>query len=284
MGCARRGAGGGRGGARVAWHSGVGSHLDGVNVVRDDDELRLLLLAQLGDVVDAELDADRLLLRVVLAGLLLLGIRLQALLLALLVLGPVLVQQLEQVDGQVAVERVLELVDRGRHLQSLVQHLALTLDAHILRPLDIAAEVAARLNVLTDAKVLGLLLPNRAGRSLLLLGLLRVLVRRRRRHLLALGSLARGWQSRLDHAGGVLCKGVHERLCCATGGGDRDAALKLKLTSASRLARPQGRAAQSTQLSLPALQWDGRSGGLLGSRAGAAGLQAERTRAAAAGA
>ena len=44
--------------------------------------------------------------------------------------------------------------------------------------------------------------------------------------------------------------------------GDRDAALKL--TSASRLARPQGRAAQSTQLSLPALQWDGRSGGLLG--------------------
>ena len=65
--------------------------------------------------------------------------------------------------------------------------------------------------------------------------------------------------------GGVLCKGVHERLCCATGGGDRDAALKL--TSAAgwhghRAALLPG--AQSTQLSLPALQWDGRSGGLLG--------------------
>ena len=83
--------------------------------------------------------------------------------------------------------------------------------------------------------------------------------------------------------------------------GDRDAALKL--TSSSRLAAGTRKGelselsvetsttpylahghraallpgAQSTQLSLPALQWDGRSGGLLGSRAGAAGLQAERT-------
>jgi len=50
--------------------------------VGDADELRLLLLAQLGDVVDAVLDVQRLLLRLrIVARLLLLGQRLKALLL-----------------------------------------------------------------------------------------------------------------------------------------------------------------------------------------------------------
>eukprot|EP00964_Phaeocystis_antarctica_P144618 scaffold110467_cov63-Phaeocystis_antarctica.AAC.4 len=170
-----------------------GGHLNRVDIVGDAHELSLLLLAQLGDVVDAKLDADRLLLVLLRAGLLLLRLTLHTLLLGLLVLRPVLVQQLEQVDGQVLVQRVLELVDRRRHLQPLVQHLALALDAHVLRPLDVAAEVTLRLNVLANSEVLRLLLPDRARRR----GrrrrrLLRVHVGSRSRGLLSLGSLCRG--------------------------------------------------------------------------------------------
>mmetsp|Transcript_27498 Transcript_27498/g.65558 ORF Transcript_27498/g.65558 Transcript_27498/m.65558 type:complete len:219 (+) Transcript_27498:232-888(+) len=170
--------------------------LNRVDIVGDAHELSLLLLAQLGDVVDAKLDADRLLLVLLRAGLLLLRLTLHTLLLGLLVLRPVLVQQLEQVDGQVLVQRVLELVDRRRHLQPLVQHLALALDAHVLRPLDVAAEVTLRLNVLANSEVLRLLLPDRArrrgrrGRRLL-----RVHVGSRSRGLLSLGSLGHGGRS-----------------------------------------------------------------------------------------
>mmetsp|Transcript_5194 Transcript_5194/g.11283 ORF Transcript_5194/g.11283 Transcript_5194/m.11283 type:complete len:215 (+) Transcript_5194:336-980(+) len=91
--------------------------LNWVDVVRNDNELRLLLLAKLANVVEAELDVDLLLLGLVLLSLLLLLCEsLQTLLLLALILGPVLVQQLEQVDGDVLVNGVRELVDRRRYL------------------------------------------------------------------------------------------------------------------------------------------------------------------------
>ena len=54
-------------------------------------------------------------------------------------------EQLEEVEREVLVEGVAELVDRRRNLQPLVQDLALPLDAHVLRPLDVAAELNSRL-------------------------------------------------------------------------------------------------------------------------------------------
>merc|ERR1719198_1120436 len=65
--------------------------------------------------------------------------------------------------GSALVESLGELVDGRRDLQALVQNLALALQAHVRRPLDVAAEVASRLDGATDAKVLGGLLEQRVG-------------------------------------------------------------------------------------------------------------------------
>lgn len=42
----------------------------------------------------------------------------------------------------VLVKSLGELVDAGGHLQTLLEHSALALNAHVARPLDVAAEVA----------------------------------------------------------------------------------------------------------------------------------------------
>ena len=42
----------------------------------------------------------------------------------------------------VLVKSLGELVDAGGHLQALLEHSALALDAHVARPLDVAAKVA----------------------------------------------------------------------------------------------------------------------------------------------
>ena len=98
--------------------------LDGVDVVRDAHELRLALLDEVGDVVDAELDHDGLL------GLNLLARRLslrggdEALLLLRVILGSVLEEELEELGGEVLVEGVVELLDGGGNLETLLEDAA----------------------------------------------------------------------------------------------------------------------------------------------------------------
>merc|ERR1712064_178259 len=82
-------------------------------------------------------------------------------LLGLLGLRPVLVHQTEQRGGCLTVQRLVELVDGRRNLQTLVQDGPLTLQTHILGPLDEPGKVGLRLDILADAKVLGPLLKQR---------------------------------------------------------------------------------------------------------------------------
>ena len=116
--------------------------LDGVHVVRDAHHLRLAALDQGGDVVQAELDNDRLLLLSLLASCARLCLRLEPVPLLLLVLGAVLEQQLEQRLGLVLVHCLgHELVDDRGHLEAHAQHALLPLQAHVLGPLDEAVEI-----------------------------------------------------------------------------------------------------------------------------------------------
>mmetsp|Transcript_41766 Transcript_41766/g.103038 ORF Transcript_41766/g.103038 Transcript_41766/m.103038 type:complete len:329 (+) Transcript_41766:194-1180(+) len=169
-----------------------GDELDRVDVVRDDDKLRLLLLDQLGEVVDAVLERHRLLGGSRLVGGRLLGRRaLDALLLLGAGLGHVLLRELEELGRGLLLERRLELVDRRRHLEALVQDLALPLQAHVLGPRDEPAHIGLNPHIAADAEVLRLLLPDRA--SQLRGGRLGRLVRRGGRSgLLCLGGLRHG--------------------------------------------------------------------------------------------
>ena len=110
--------------------------LNRVDVVRNDDEGRLLGLDEGDTVVKTVLDEERLL------GVLGLGTLssllrggIETSLLLLLRLRAVLVQQLEKLGRGVLVERVRELSDRGGHLKALIEDDLLALEAHILRPL-----------------------------------------------------------------------------------------------------------------------------------------------------
>ena len=134
--------------------------LNGVNIVGDEDKRSLLVLDQANDVVETILDSVRLLADILLLLALLNGGSLlkETLLLLGLGLRTVLVQELESLGGGVAVENVLELGDRRRHLEAHVDDLALALEADILGPLHHAGEVATGLNVLADAEVARLLL------------------------------------------------------------------------------------------------------------------------------
>jgi hypothetical protein len=134
-------------------------NLDGVNIVSDDDEGSLLGLNQSGDVVKTVLDDERLLG----LGLLTLldlssGSSGQTLLLLNASLGAVLVGKLEQLGGSVLVQDLGELVQSWGDLETLVQDLALTLEANVFGPLDIAGEILDGLDSLTNTKVLGGLL------------------------------------------------------------------------------------------------------------------------------
>lgn len=62
-------------------------------------------------------------------------------------------KELEHLGGLVAVQSTLELVDRGRHLQALLQDLLLALHAHVARPAHEAAEVALGLRVVQGERV-----------------------------------------------------------------------------------------------------------------------------------
>lgn len=116
-----------------------------------------------GDVVQAVLDgvgllADVLLLLAVGDGSSLLG---QTLLLLGLGLRAVLVEELEGLGSEVAVEDVLELSNRWGNLQAEVEDLLLALKTDVFGPPDHARKVALGLDVLTDTEVAGALLKER---------------------------------------------------------------------------------------------------------------------------
>ena len=139
------------------------NQLDGIDVVGDQNQRGLLILDQADNVVETVLDGVGLLAHILL--LLALGdgggLTVQTLLLLGLGLGAVLVEELEGLGGQVAVQGVGELSDRRRDLQAEVQNLLLALQADISGPLDEARQVALGLDVLADAEVARALLEQR---------------------------------------------------------------------------------------------------------------------------
>lgn len=137
--------------------------LNGVDIVGDEDERRLLVLDETDDVVEAVLDHVRLLADVLLLLALLDGRRLleQALLLLLGSLRLVLGEELEGLGRRVAVKNVLELRDRRRHLQAHAQDLLLALQPHVLGPFHHARQIPSRLDILANAEVATPLLEER---------------------------------------------------------------------------------------------------------------------------
>mmetsp|Transcript_11703 Transcript_11703/g.53113 ORF Transcript_11703/g.53113 Transcript_11703/m.53113 type:complete len:324 (+) Transcript_11703:79-1050(+) len=144
--------------------------LDGVDVVRDAHELRLALLHEVGDVVDAKLDHDGLLGLDLFASLVRRRGGDEALLLLRVILGAVLHEELEELGGEVLVEGVVELLDGGGNLEALLENAPGSLDANVLGPLDVAVQRRLGLERLADAKHLGLLLEEGVGVLLLSLG------------------------------------------------------------------------------------------------------------------
>ena len=70
-------------------------------------------------------------------------------LLGSLVLGADLVEDAEELGGGVLVQRVGELVDCGRHLEAVLQHAMLALEAHVLGPTHEAGQIALGLDVVS---------------------------------------------------------------------------------------------------------------------------------------
>lgn len=131
--------------------------LNRITVVRDQHQRSLLRLNERHNVVEPILDRIRLLAHI----LLLLafthsrGLLVQTFLLVRLGLGSVLVEELEELRGSVAIESVAELRNRWWDLQAHVEDFALALETDVRRPFHHAREVATGLDVLTDAEVLG---------------------------------------------------------------------------------------------------------------------------------
>jgi len=141
--------------------------LNGVDIVRDDDELGLLRLDELDNVVHTRLDEVGLLGRVLATGDLILGHRLKSDFLLGLGFGLVAGHQTEQLRRLVLVHGVVELVQRRGDLQAHEKNSLLALEADVAGPADITGQVTLRLNVTTDGEVLGLLLEQRVGGNLL---------------------------------------------------------------------------------------------------------------------
>jgi len=143
--------------------------LDRIDIIGDEDESSLLVLYKADDVVETILDCVRLLGRIL--ALLALGdsssLLGESLLLLSLGLWSVLVQQLEDLCGLVAVEDVLELGDRWWDLEAHGEDLLLSLKTNILWPLHHARQVALRLDILADTIIAGTLLEERVLRWLL---------------------------------------------------------------------------------------------------------------------
>lgn len=117
--------------------------LDRVDVVGNDDQVRLLGLDERDDVVQTRLDKVRLLrlVELLLAGSEVGRTLVQARLLLLLRLALVLLREAEERGRRVLVKNVGELGDRGRRLEALVKDDLLALETDVFRPLDEAGQV-----------------------------------------------------------------------------------------------------------------------------------------------
>jgi len=114
---------------------------DGVNIVGDDDKLGLLLLNEVGHVLEAVLENGGGVASSGGTGSLGATSFLDALLLGGSSLGGVLAKKLEKLNSLVLGKGVLELVDDRGHLKTLLKDLLLALDAHVLGPADETAKV-----------------------------------------------------------------------------------------------------------------------------------------------
>jgi len=131
------------------------NQLDGIHIIGNQHQARLLVLNQPDHMVQSVFDRIRLLADILLP----LALRhsssllVQPLLLLRLGLRSVLAEQLERLRRGVPVEDVLELGDGGRDFEAEVEDLLLALEANVFGPSHHTREVAARLYVLPDAEV-----------------------------------------------------------------------------------------------------------------------------------
>ena len=117
--------------------------LEGIHIIGNEHQLGLLLLDQLGDVVQTVLDDQR-------SALLLHGLSLSLSLslgseTSLLLsggLGGILSHEAEHLSSLILSQSVLELVHGGRNLQALRQDLALSLEDHVTGPSDKSGQIS----------------------------------------------------------------------------------------------------------------------------------------------
>mmetsp|Transcript_50580 Transcript_50580/g.93550 ORF Transcript_50580/g.93550 Transcript_50580/m.93550 type:complete len:236 (+) Transcript_50580:262-969(+) len=139
-----------------SWHPA--NHLDGINIMRNDDKLGLLLLDECRNMIQAILQHHGLLGFDLAALLLCLGSFQQPLPLLLACFRLVLLAQPQQGSRLVLVNGMVELVDRRRNLQSHKHDALLALQADVLGPLHEAVQVCLWSDVTADAEVLWVLL------------------------------------------------------------------------------------------------------------------------------
>ena len=130
-------------------------HLKWVDIVGDDNELSLTFLDEGGNVVKTELEGDWLWSdeAVLLSALSGLSLGLESGLLLLGGLWRVLGEELEELGSLVLVNGLGELVEGWWRLESHEENSLLSLDSHILWPLDESGKILLWLDVTTDSEV-----------------------------------------------------------------------------------------------------------------------------------
>jgi len=130
-------------------------HLKWVDIVGDDNELSLTFLDESGNVVKTELEGDWLWSdeAVLLSALSGLSLGLESGLLVLGGLWGVLGEELKKLGGLVLVNGLGELVESWWGLESHEEHSLLSLDSHVLWPLDESGKILLWLDVTTDSEV-----------------------------------------------------------------------------------------------------------------------------------
>ena len=129
---------------------------EGIDIVGNQNELSLLLLDELGDVVQTV--ADEVGSTLLLNGLAFhfsLGLLSETSLLLGSSLGDILGEETEDISGYtstqssiptgILLESVVELVHSGRNLQTLGEDLALSLEENVTRPFDVSGDIHLRL-------------------------------------------------------------------------------------------------------------------------------------------
>lgn len=116
----------------------------------DDDELSLLLLNEFRHQIAASSQCVGLCCwcGILASGFRLSG-RLEACILLQLGLGTILLQDFEELECGLFVQRLRELVDWWRNLQALLQDCLVTLNTDVLGPADEAGKIALGLGALT---------------------------------------------------------------------------------------------------------------------------------------